>query len=127
MEDNFKDLVIEEAQHDKFLNDQFLEILKTQENTILKLIVDLEKYCDLQDKFKNTTNYKTNIPTIQYEFVNLGSESNPLNINLGTRCTTAERASLIQLFQEYKDIFSQMYDDLKTFGTKIMQHVIPLK
>lgn len=33
----------------------------------------------------------------------------------------------MKLFREYKDIFAWTYEDLKTYDTKIIQHVIPLK
>ena len=33
----------------------------------------------------------------------------------------------MKLFREYKDIFAWTYEDLKTYETKIIQHVIPLK
>ena len=36
-------------------------------------------------------------------------------------------ASFIKLFKESKDVFSWTYDDLKTYNTKIIQHIIPLK
>jgi hypothetical protein len=32
----------------------------------------------------------------------------------------------MKLFKEYKDIFSWMYDDLKTFDTNIIHHIIPM-
>ena len=38
-----------------------------------------------------------------------------------------EKIGFIQLFNEFKDIFSWTYDDLKTFDPNIMQHVIPMK
>ena len=31
------------------------------------------------------------------------------------------------LFKEFKDVFTWTYEDLKTYDTKIIQHVIPLK
>ena len=33
----------------------------------------------------------------------------------------------MKLFKEYKDVFTWTYEDLKTYDTKIIQHVIPLK
>jgi hypothetical protein len=33
----------------------------------------------------------------------------------------------IKLFKEYKDIFSWMYEYLKTYDTKIIQHIIPIE
>ena len=31
------------------------------------------------------------------------------------------------MFKEFKDIFAWTYDDLKTFNTQVMQHIIPIK
>ena len=64
---------------------------------------------------------------MKYEIINLGTDDNPQNINLGTCCTPKEKEAYIKLFREYKDIFAWSYSDLKTFDTKIMQHSIPLK
>ena len=33
----------------------------------------------------------------------------------------------MKLFKEYKDVFTWTYEYLKTYDTKIIQHVIPLK
>jgi hypothetical protein len=87
----------------------------------------LEKLFDLQEKFRRPTNTKTKSSTLLYEAVNLGTEQDPKNINLGKNCTSADRATVMKLFREYKDIFAWTYEDLKTYDTKIIQHVIPLK
>jgi hypothetical protein len=59
--------------------------------------------------------------------VNLGTDNHPQNINLGTNFSPMEKQAFIKLFKEYKDIFSWTYDDLKTYETKIIQHIIPMK
>ena len=82
---------------------------------------------DLQEKFRRPTNTKTRSSTLLYEAVNLGTEHDPMNINLGKNCTSVERAAFMKLFREYKDVFAWTYEDLKTYDTKIIQHVIPLK
>lgn len=64
---------------------------------------------------------------MSYEVINLGTNSNPQNINLGTKCTPNERSDLVCLFKQYKDVFSWGYGDLKNFDPKIMQHIIPIK
>jgi hypothetical protein len=33
----------------------------------------------------------------------------------------------MKLFKEYKDVITWTYKDLKTYDTKIIQHIIPLK
>jgi hypothetical protein len=54
--------VIDEAQHDQSLNDPSLEAQKNLENTILKSIVRVEKYYDLQDKLKKILTTKPIVP-----------------------------------------------------------------
>ena len=81
---------------------------------------------DLQEKFRRPTNTKTRSSALLYEAVNLGTEQDPKNINLGKNCTSAKRTTFMKLFREYKDIFAWTYEDLKTYDTKIIQHVIPL-
>jgi hypothetical protein len=51
----------------------------------------------------------------------------PQTVNLGINCSPQEKKDFIKLFKEYKDVFSWTYDDLKTFDTRIIQHVIPMK
>jgi len=90
-------------------------------------IVKLEKLFNLQDKFRRPTNTKTSNSSLLYEVVNLDTEQNPKNINLGKNSTQAERVAFIKLFREFKDVFAWTYEDLKTYDTKIIQHIIPLK
>ena len=33
----------------------------------------------------------------------------------------------MKLFKEFKDVFAWTYEDLKTYDTEIIQHVMPLK
>jgi hypothetical protein len=48
-------------------------------------------------------------------------------VNLEISCSPAENNVFISLFREYKYIFTWTYDNLKTFDTNIIQHVIPMK
>ena len=82
---------------------------------------------DLQDKFRRPTNTKTRNSSLLYEAVNLNTEQNPKNVNLGKICTQVERIAFINLFREFKDVFAWTYEDFKTYDTKIIQHIIPLK
>ena len=126
MEDTFKGSIIEKYQHQQVLSISIQEYQRQLENTFPKPMVKMEKFYDLQDKFKKTTNCKTNNSTMKFEVVNLGSRATQ-NINHGIFWTLVERASFTRLFKEYKDILVWTYDDLKTFDTKIIQHVILLK
>ena len=70
---------------------------------------------------------KLTVPTCVMKIINLGTEANPQNINLGSDCTQHKKSSFLKLFSEFKDAFAWSYDDLKTFDTQIIQHVIPMK
>ena len=68
-----------------------------------------------------------NNSSIQHELVNLGLEAEPKYVNLGKCCSPREICKFIKLYQQHKDIFSWTYEDLRTFVTRIIQHVIPIK
>ena len=59
-------MAIDEVEHDKSLSDL--------SNIIPKSVINLEKFYNLQDKFKQTTNYKTHSSSLNYEPVNLGTK-----------------------------------------------------
>ena len=48
-------------------------------------------------------------------------------MSMGKCCSPGERNKFISLFKQYKDVFSWTYEDLKTYDTNIIQHVIPIK
>jgi hypothetical protein len=132
LKDTFKDSIIDEGQHDMLMNTDNNDNTEATNatgpsNNIPRSVVRLEKLYDLQDKFKKVMNCKTNNSYIQFEIVNLGSEFSPQNVNLGKNCSPEERKAYIKLFKEYKDIFAWTYEDLKTYDTNIIQHVIPMK
>jgi hypothetical protein len=90
MEDMFQDTTIDEITHEEDLlnfsvihNECSVEDSFNLVNSTPKYVVKLEKFYDLHDKFKGVVNYKTNSSSMQYETINLGTESNPQNINLG--------------------------------------------
>jgi hypothetical protein len=92
-----------------------------------KNTIGLEKLLDLRDKFRRLTNTKTSTLSLLYEAMNIGTKQNPQNINLGKNSTQAERETFMKLFKELKDVFVWTYEDLKTYDTKIIQHIITLK
>ena len=64
---------------------------------------------------------------MRYEAINLGTDLNPQTINLGVDCNPTEKIAFIKLFKKFKDVFAWTYDDLKTFNTQVIQHIIPIK
>ena len=72
-------------------------------------------------------NPKTHSSTLAYQAVNIGTKRNPKNINLGVCCTKQERSYFTKHFVKYQDVLSWTYQDLKTYNTRIVQHIIPMK
>lgn len=64
---------------------------------------------------------------MKYKVINLGTKKDPKNVNLGLSCSSSKRATFINLFRPYKDIFTWTYNDLKMYDKNITQHVIPLE
>ena len=106
-------MVIDEGTHDEDLHNftvisepRSLESTSDLVNSIPKFVVRLEKFYDLHDKFRKSVNCKTNSSSLTHEKVNLGTKDNPQCINLGMRCSKQEKSAFIELFKEFKDIFS---------------------
>jgi hypothetical protein len=106
VEGNFKNSIIDEGQHDQIMDtevpnstDQTKKSKKNMINNIPKNVVRLEKLYDLQEKFKDVTNCKTNSSAMHFEVINLITSSVPQNINLGKNYSFAERKSFIKLFK----------------------------
>ena len=112
-------MAINEVDHEKSLSDP--------SNIIPKSVISMENFYDLQYKFRQTINCKTQSSTLNHTPVNLGIEHEPRFINLGIHCSHDERKSFIKLYREYKDFFDWTYDELRTFETTIMNHNIPMK
>ena len=63
---------------------------------------------------------------MKFELVNLVSNSKPQNINLGLNLTPEERIAFIKLLSRYKNVFAWNYEDLETYDTSVIQHIIPM-
>ena len=120
-------MVIDDEQHEALLQDLASKDNHEYNNIMPKNIIRLEKVFDLQDKFKRPTNTNKNSSSLRYEVVVLGTKHNPKAINLGTNYTHAKRKTSMILFKEYKYVFTWTYKYFKTYNTKIIQHIIPLK
>jgi hypothetical protein len=125
--DTFQDAVIDDETHQQELQTYREEANKVKTNCVPKNVLTLEKLFDLQSKFRRPTNPKTNSSTMMHFLVNLGTSEQPKYVNLGTCCSDTEKHAFMELFKKYRDVFSWTYDDLKTYDTRIIQHVIPIK
>ena len=100
MEDTFKDSVIDEEKHDIEIKGELGEPPNTSnENSIPRSVVKLEKFYDLQDKFKRVANCKTHSLVMQYEVINIRTPDKPQNINLRVQCSNDEKKAFIKLFK----------------------------
>jgi len=72
-EKTFKNVVIDEKEHDKLMNEREDEE-KDQSNIIPKSVVKMELLYDLDDKFKKLTNCKMHSSSMKYESINLGTK-----------------------------------------------------
>ena len=89
-------------------------------------MIKLEDLYDLKIRFKRSANSKLYSSTLNYELVNLGTNEKPRNVNLGHGLAPEEKSVYIRLLRQYKNVFSWNYDELKTYNTSIIQHVIPM-
>ena len=106
LEDTLKGSVINDKQHEALLQASALEDKPEYRKFMQKNIIRIEKLFDLPEKFKRSTNTKIRNSSLRYKVVNLGIEQNPQNINLGTNCTHAKKATLMKLFKGLKDVFA---------------------
>jgi len=61
------------------------------------------------------------------EDCNIGTEHEPKYIKLSKYIYVEKKQEYQQIFKEYMDVFAWKYEDLKTYDTNIIQHMIPLK
>ena len=52
--------------------------------------------------------------------------ANGRTLNMGKVCSKAKQESFVDLCQEFNDVFSWTYDDLKGFDPSFFQHTIDL-
>ena len=97
------------------------------DNFIFKGVRTLERMFDLNEKSRRPVNVKTHSSSLRFKLTNLGTEMDPKYVILGKCFSLGERNEFISLFKQYKYVFSGTYEDLKTYDTNIIQHVIPIK
>ena len=96
---SYDDQIIEESEYDFQMKE------KLEENSIPKPMVKLEDLYDIKDRFKQVTNSKLQSSTLRFELINLGTEENPQNINLGLVLTSEERITFIKLLWWFENVW----------------------
>ena len=61
------------------------------------------------------------------EAVNLGTEEEKKEVKIGTTLSLTTRKELIDLLQDYGDVFAWSYQDMPGFDTDIVVHRLPLR
>ena len=117
-DETFKGEIIDDEEHEAKLKFN---------NCIPKGVRTLERMFDLNEKFRRPVNVKTHSSSLQFELINLGTEIEPKYVNLGKCFSPGEINKFISLFKKNKDVFAWTYEELKTYDTKIIQHIIPIR
>ncbi|XP_039056854.1 LOW QUALITY PROTEIN: uncharacterized protein LOC120199967, partial [Hibiscus syriacus] len=61
------------------------------------------------------------------EILNLGTDEDKREIKIGTTLSVGGRQGLIELLQEYKDVFAWSYEDMPGLDTELVVHKLPIK
>ena len=61
------------------------------------------------------------------EAINLETEEERKKVKIGTTLSPATRKELINLLQDYSDVFAWSYQDLLSLDTDIVVHHLPLR
>src|ERR1051325_2312391 len=61
------------------------------------------------------------------EAINLGSEEDKKEVNIGASLDSNIKGKLIDLLKEYVDVFAWSYQDMPGLDTSIVEHHLPLR
>ena len=61
------------------------------------------------------------------EVINLGTQGDQKEVNIETLIKSTTRTKLIDLLQEYQDVFAWSYQDMPGLDTDIVVHKLPIK
>jgi hypothetical protein len=125
-EEDTKHEIKEEAKDIPKFRNHMVEhkVLQLKNNFIPKGLMPLEKFFDINDVPVKPTVLPKDGSIEEY---NIGTEKDHKYIKLSKNIPTDHREEYLQFFKEYMDVFSWIYEDLKTYDTSIIQHRIPLK
>ena len=59
--------------------------------------------------------------------INLGTKEERREVKIGTTLSPATRKELIDLLQEYSDVYAWSYQDIPGLDTDIVVHCLPLR
>jgi hypothetical protein len=98
-------------------------IVQLPSNHIPKGLVPLERLFDRNDvavKVKGSTDND------DVNECNVGTKKDPKYVKLSSSLSNEQRVEYVELLKEFTDVFSRTYEDLRTYDTNIIEHMIPL-
>ncbi len=101
--------------------------VQLKSNIIPPYFVALEKLFNRHDTYVKRKRIGKGPTTGEYEGLNIRDVHGSKMINIGKCCTPEERETAKKLFEEYRDVFSWSYEDLKSYRGGEVKHQIPLK
>jgi len=104
--------------------DEESEVINLKDNFLPKELTPLEDLFVSNDvpKKPKMEPLKSNI-----EECNIDSEEDPKMIKLSKSLPPNEKVKYIELLEEFQDVFTWNYEDLKSYDTSIIQQSFPLK
>jgi hypothetical protein len=90
----------------------------------LKGLVPLERLFDRNDV---AVKVKGSADDADVTKCNIGMEKDPKFVKLSSSLSREQREKYVEILKEFADIFSWTYEDLRTYDTSIIEHMIPLK
>lgn len=93
-------------------------------NELMEIEKDVEHFDKLieEQKHRRAKPLKEEITSI-----NLGTNSNPQEVKIGSTLSPQERDEMMKLLREFKDVFAWSYEDMPGLDPEIAVHKIPLK
>ena len=101
-----------------------MEVLQCKNDKIPRGLTPLEHLFDFNDVAKEP---RMEPVEKNVEEHNIGSLAEPNMIKLSSTLPGHIKLQYIELFKDFKDVFSWGYKDLKSYDTSIIQYKIPLK
>jgi len=100
------------------------EIIELKDKFLPTDLTPLEDMFDTNDVPKKLKMQPLNVAI---EDCNIGTTEKPKMIKLSQSFPPDQKPKYVDLFKEFKDVFSWSYEDLKSYDTSVIQHTIPLK
>jgi hypothetical protein len=105
------------------------EIISLENNKLPKGLTPLESSFSMSDVSNKENNKEEESKRKVGDTIpmNIGTPESPKIIKIGAQCSDEEKKKFMDLFQEFHDVFSWSYEDLRGFDPNIIQHAIPIK